>query len=210
MKFKCKAIPGSNRRKLVLLLFAAALFYLWSQRWNLLDRLFPQEYREIVEEHCSRYQLDPCLLMAMIREESRFDSKAVSHAGAQGLMQIMPETAEWITKKSGLGMQGKDGLQDPENNIRLGIWYLQWLRERYSGNSHAAVAAYNAGQTVVDRWLREGRWDGSLENARQIPYPETADYLRSVWRSYKIYNILQDFSEKPLQGSVDYAILLYA
>lgn len=177
------------------ILLLAALFWLWNHKEDLIEAFFPTEHLEIVEEECRQYDLDPWLVMAMIREESSFDSTAVSHAGAHGLMQLLPATAAWAISKNGMEISTEAALNEAEANIQVGVWYISWLRDRYDGDLYAAVAAYNAGQTVVDEWLSEKIWDGTLENAAQIPYEETAKYLRSVWRSYEIYNILKDSAE---------------
>lgn len=173
----------------IVLLFGA--FWAWENREIVAEPLFPRDHLEIVEAQCEQYGLDPWLIMAMIREESRFDDEAVSHAGAYGLMQLLPGTASWVISKSGMDIDPEAALDDAEANIRVGVWYINWLQERYEGDLYAAVAAYNAGQSNVDQWLTEGTWDGSLENADQIPYEETANYLRSVWRSYEVYLFLQ-------------------
>ncbi len=176
----------------LLILLAAGAFLVWENRARLAEPLFPTKYLDRVEAACGEYDLDPWLIMAVIREESHFSHDAVSDAGAYGLMQLLPETAEWAARKSGLELDPDQALTDPETNIRLGVWYIHWLRDHYDGDLYAAVAAYNAGLTNVDQWLAEGDWDGSLEQREDIPFPETARYLGAVWRSYKIYLALHD------------------
>ena len=168
------------------------LFWAWENRDTLSEPLFPTDHFEIVATQCEQYGLDPWLIMAMILEESRFDDAATSHAGAKGLMQLMPETAEWAITKGEMEIDLEAALSDPAANIQVGVWYISWLNNHFNGDLYAAIAAYNAGQTNVDHWLTENIWDGSLENSDQIPYNETANYVRSVWRSYKIYHILHD------------------
>ena len=183
---------GCFGQAIVGILLVLAVCWVWNHRSNIMELLFPTDHLQIVETECAKYDLDPWLVMAMIRTESHFDNDAVSHAGAYGLMQLLPGTAAWIVSKSGLEITPEAALCEPKANIQAGIWYLDWLNQRYEGNIFAAIAAYNAGQSNVDQWLADQEWDGSLENSEQIPYEETANYLRSVWRSYKIYNILRD------------------
>ena len=138
--------------------------------------------------------MDPWLIMAMIREESAFDPSAESSAGACGLMQLMPETAEWVIGQAGFSMTLEDALWDPRSNIFVGVWYVHWLDlTYYDGNlPGAAIAAYNAGHSHVDEWLASGAWDGTLAEAENIPYAETRRYVQYVYRSYEIYQKLYD------------------
>lgn len=183
---------GCMGQLIVGIILILGLFWVWENRDIVSEPLFPTDHFEIVEVQCAQYGLNPWLIMAMIREESRFDDNAISHVGAQGLMQLMPSTAEWVITRSEMDIDLESALSEPSTNIQVGVWYINWLYNHFDGDLYAAVAAYNAGQTNVDHWLTEGVWDGTLEDCDQIPYPETADYLRSVWRSYKIYHILHD------------------
>jgi soluble lytic murein transglycosylase len=104
-------------------------------------------------------------------------------------MQLMPSTALWIMKAAGFEMTEAD-IWRPENNIRLGCWYLDWLRDYYNGDLVAAVAAYNAGISNVDSWLEKGLWDGALETLSAIPFAETRRHIKNVYESYNMYRIL--------------------
>ncbi len=125
----------------------------------------------------------PDLVAALIREESAYDPQAVSSVGAMGLMQLMPETGQWVAKQSGQPALGKSSLFDPETNIRLGSWYLSHLLERYSGSVVRAVAAYNAGTTIVDRWIEEFGSRDPEAFTESIPYRETRNFVKRVLRS---------------------------
>jgi soluble lytic murein transglycosylase len=138
---------------------------------------FPLEYEHIVVGHARNYELDPALLAAVIYRESEFDADARSESGAIGLMQLLPDTAEGIAQYTGGTRFRVDDLYDPEINVRYGAFYLRRLLRKY-GEERLALAAYNAGQANVDRWLaRDGR----------IGFPETREYVEEVLDARKIY-----------------------
>lgn len=177
---------------LLLLLAAAVLLSLFFQyRERLMLYFFPLDHREQVEAIAAEYELDPWLVFAVIREESAFKLNAESHVGAQGLMQLMPSTAAWIIEMAGFEMTLED-IWRPEANIRLGCWYIDWLRDYYAGDMPAALSAYNAGMSNVNAWLTEGIWDGTLKNLADIPFAETRRYLSYVYESYDMYRYLYD------------------
>ena len=167
---------------LTLFLLGAAIITF--PRW--IGIIYPLPYYNIVLEKSLKYQLDPGLVYAVMWTESRFDPNAVSHVGARGLMQIMPETAGWIGTRMGLDITEGD-LKNPEINIELGCWYLAFLKEEFSHELPLVIAAYNAGHNRVRGWLENGVWDGSLEQADNIPFPETRNYLRQVLRSLEVH-----------------------
>lgn len=153
---------------------------------------YPRTYEEMVAADCEEYGVDKWLAMALIREESDFDPDAVSAVGAHGLMQLMPETADWLIKKGGFNMDAVLAVDDEEDNILLGVYYLSLLEDYYSSSSCGAtyavmIAAYNAGIGAVDGWLADGTWDGRAETAESIPYAETRKHVVSVLRSYDEY-----------------------
>ena len=133
----------------------------------------PLRHEDIIRQQAREKGLDPALIAAVIYGESKFRDQT-SSAGAVGLMQILPRTAHFVARKSG-GTEFVDAdLSNPQINISYGCWYLRYLLDRYGGNEIAAVAAYNAGHTMVDRW--GGR---SLELA-DIRFPETRQYTQEV------------------------------
>jgi len=145
--------------------------------WYLRTR-YPLEYEHIVQAHARNYDLDPALLAAVIYAESRFDPNVESPAGAVGLMQLLPETAEGIALRTGGTRFVVADLRDPEINVRYGSWYLDHLRDHYDGDLRLTLAAYHAGQGNVDRWLEEGSG---------IAFPETRDYVDEVERVRRVY-----------------------
>lgn len=145
--------------------------------------VFPYPYREVIEREAARQGLDPLLVVAVMRTESGFDPAARSRAGARGLMQLMPSTAQWVAKKEGVTGDVVDRLEEPELNIRLGCWYLGFLSRQYRGDDKLALAAYNAGQGTVGRWQRANDELAGI-------YPETRAYVeRGLW-SYQVYRKL--------------------
>ena len=139
---------------------------------------YPLRYEEIVRGHARNYSLDPALLAAVIYQESRFEADARSSSGAIGLMQLLPDTAKGIAIHTGGSAFRVDDLYDPEINVRYGSWYLRHLLQKY-GEERTALAAYNAGQTNVDRWRREGR---GIQFAETRAYVERVGELKEIYR----------------------------
>jgi peptidoglycan lytic transglycosylase len=133
----------------------------------------PLRHDDIIRQQASDKQLDPALIAAVIYRESKFRDQT-SKAGAQGLMQILPDTAKFVARKTGGTDFVEADLRDPQINISYGCWYLRYLLDRYGGNEVAAVAAYNAGHQRVDRW---GGRDLTLDDIR---FAETEEYTRDV------------------------------
>ncbi len=147
---------------------------------------YPRVYSAEVEEAAKEFGVDPYLVWAVMREESRFQPRAESGAGARGLMQIMPATAADIAGQKGLDLEDED-LWDPEINVRLGTWYLARLWTQFEGNPDRVLAAYNAGPGNVYRW-KEAAPGGEPEDFLvAITYPETRDYVTRVRNTHLYY-----------------------
>jgi soluble lytic murein transglycosylase len=140
----------------------------------------PLKHEDIIRQQAHEKGLDPALIAAIIYAESRFRDGQVSHAGAQGLMQLTPATARYIAQKSG-GIAFKvDDLGTPQVNIAYGAYYLRYLMGRYGGNRTLALAAYNGGEGNVDRWIVAARRGDRDFRVSDIPFPETRAYVRQV------------------------------
>jgi soluble lytic murein transglycosylase len=139
----------------------------------------PLHHDDIIRQQAADKNVDADLIAAVIYEESRFRDQT-SHAGARGLMQITPDTADFIARRSGGVLFEQSDLATPQVNIAYGTWYLRYLLDRYDGNETLAVAAYNAGQTNVDRWVRAAGGEEQFDSARHIPFPETRAYVANV------------------------------
>ena len=185
--------PRLLRRRLLLLAFVAiaaavtmAILSPWADKAVKEIRL-PLRHDDIIRQQANDKNLDPALIAGVIYVESRFRDQT-SHAGAKGLMQIMPGTADYIAHKSG-GTEFEQGdLADPQINIAYGSWYLRYLLEHYHGNTVLALAAYNAGEGKVDEWWRSAADRGErFRVADHIPFPETRDYVAKVLEARRAY-----------------------
>ena len=150
----------------------------------------PFPYFEPVIEWSEKRQVDPLLTIAIIRQESRFQPSIRSVANAVGLMQVLPDTADWIAEQK--NEPKPKSLEDPEENIRVGTLYLDYTHQLYDNNSLLAVASYNAGPGNVDDWMKRFDLSDPDEFVTQIPFPETKGYISSVfgnyWNYLRIYN----------------------
>ncbi|MDP6934014.1 MAG: transglycosylase SLT domain-containing protein, partial [Myxococcota bacterium] len=158
---------------------------------RLLSLGHPDLYWDLLQEVSASYEFDPRIFHALVREESSFNPRAVSFAGARGLSQLMPATARSVA--GWLGFQvNNDQLFDPRTNLRIGSRYLSYLFEHYDGNPFMAVPAYNAGEGNVDRWLRDRGNRPTDEFVEDIPFRETRNYVKRVLGTYQTYHILYD------------------
>jgi peptidoglycan lytic transglycosylase len=137
----------------------------------------PLRHDDIIRQQAADKDLDPALIAGVIFAESHFRDQT-SHAGAKGLMQIMPATADHIAEKSGGTAFVQGDLASPQVNIAYGSWYLRYLLDRYDGRVMLALAAYNAGEGNVDRWLANA--GGRDLEVADIPFPETRGYVAKV------------------------------
>jgi len=148
--------------------------------------IFPRPYGDLISAYSKEQEVDPALVLALIREESFFRSDARSPANAFGLMQLLHGTARDIAAGSDLKVKVRD-LYDPEINIRLGLQYLKTLLDRYDGRLYLALAAYNAGIARVDQWLQDFSGADEEEFIEMIPFSETRNYVKNILRNYFFY-----------------------
>ena len=146
----------------------------------------PLRHEDIIRQQAREKGLDPALIAAIIYEESKFRD-VTSHAGARGLMQITPATADFIARDSGGTRFTQEDLATPQINISYGAYYLRYLMRRYDGNDVLAVAAYNAGETRVNEWISRAGGPESFDAAKHVPFPETRHYVRGVLKHRKDY-----------------------
>jgi soluble lytic murein transglycosylase len=146
----------------------------------------PLRHEDIIRQQSADKKVDPFLVAGVIYAESKF-SDQTSHAGARGLMQITPDTAHAIAQRTGgVGFTEED-LSDPQVNISYGTWYLRNLLDRYGENPVLVLAAYNAGQGNVDKWLADAKASGRTLTVATIPFAETRAYVRRVLDAEKDY-----------------------
>jgi soluble lytic murein transglycosylase len=181
-----------RRRKLLALVLTLgligviALAVTGSVEKGLREFTLPLRHEDIIRQQARDKNLDPALIAAVIYQESKFQDRT-SEAGARGLMQITPETAHFIADKSGGTRFTTEDLSTPQINISYGAWYLRWLIDHYDGNKTLAVAAYNAGQTNVNKWVERAGGEEDFDPARHIQFPETRAYVQSVLEREKQY-----------------------
>ena len=162
----------------------------------LMDRLaertgmvYPMEYTELIRSRAAAEGLEPAYVAAVILAESSYNPQAVSSVNAQGLMQIMPETGEWIAGK--FDESYVEGcLFDPETNIRYGCWYLGYLQRRYDGDKTCSTAAYHSGQGTVDGWLKDPEFSTDGRTLNIIGGPRANTYVGRVLEYYEKYTQL--------------------
>jgi soluble lytic murein transglycosylase len=174
-----------RRRRFTLVLGAAGLLLLaallvaplFNKAVN--NLVLPLRHQDVIRQQARAKHLDPALIAAVIYAESKFDPRP-SPAGAQGLMQILPDTARFLAHRSGATTFTTADLATPQVNIAYGSYYLRYLLDRYRGDKILALAAYNAGETNVDRWVAGARAEGHRLLAHEIPFPETRAYVLKV------------------------------
>ena len=158
-------------------------------RWRL---VYPVIYYDEIKKYADETGNNPPLMLALTREESYFDPLAQSIAGASGLMQLMPSTAAEINNKFKLGMLIPSSLFNLDKNLKLGNYYFEFLKNNLEGHEISSVAAYNGGIGSIKKWKTTLYYNDTDEFVEQIPYPETQNYVKKVFRSYwnyiRIYN----------------------
>jgi soluble lytic murein transglycosylase len=177
--------PTARRRLLLLAVVVGAAVAVPALLAPFADRAvqevtLPLRHDDIIRQQAEDKGLDPALIAGVIYAESRFRDQT-SHAGAQGLMQIMPDTADYIARKSGGTAFEQGDLATPQINIAYGSWYLRYLLRHYHGNVRLTLAAYNAGEGTVDAWWDAAQARGErFRVATHVPFPETRDYVGRV------------------------------
>ena len=146
----------------------------------------PLRHEDIIRQQAADKDLDPALIAAVIYEESRFRDQT-SHAGARGLMQVTPATADFIAQRSGGTAFTSEDLATPQVNISYGAYYLRYLLDRYGDDQTLAIAAYNAGEGQLDRWVEEVGGTDDFDASEDIPFPETHAYVENVEERQKEY-----------------------
>ena len=183
----------SNRRfaaffmGVIILCVAFSFFFAMQSESMQRQYLYPYPYRSVVEHYAAKYHVDSSLVAGMILSESKFRSEAKSHRGAVGLMQLMPETALWISEQIDDEEYSLGALHEPQKNIEYGTWYIASLEEEFGGNDVLALAAYNAGRGNVHDWMEENHWSMDFHEVSAIPYEETRAYVASVLKNRQKY-----------------------
>ena len=151
---------------------------------------YPIKYEAQIVEYSQKYNINPCLVAAVIKTESNFNANAVSNKGAYGLMQIMPDTAMWIAENMELKDFNMGNLEDTKINISMGCWYINNLSSEFNGNIDLVLAAYNGGRGNVQKWLNNKDYSINGKELDIIPFEETDKYVKKVRTNYNIYSKL--------------------
>jgi soluble lytic murein transglycosylase len=146
----------------------------------------PLHHQDIIRQQAQDKHLDAALIAAVIYAETKFDPRP-SPAGAQGLMQILPQTAEFLAHRSGATTFTTADLATPEVNIAYGSYYLRYLMDVYRGSTMLALAAYNGGEANVNRWIADARAQGHDLGVGDIPFAETRAYVEKVLQKQRDY-----------------------
>ena len=187
-----RARPQRARRRGAALLVAAALLGVAAAllapllQHAVREARLPLRHEDIIRQQARDKHLDPALIAGVIYAESKFRPRT-SRTGAKGLMQIQPATARFIAHRSGATRFELRDLATPQVNIAYGSYYLRYLIDRYGGDEVLAVAAYNGGETNLDRWIADSGRRGQGFSADQIPFTETRAYVRRVQRARDDY-----------------------
>ncbi|MCR5177236.1 MAG: lytic transglycosylase domain-containing protein [Anaerovibrio sp.] len=175
----------------VTIIFSAFLaFFVMQQETVQRTFMFPYHYRELVQQGSELYGVDEYIVVAVIKTESNFKNNAKSNHGAVGLMQLMPETALWISEEMHDHNYSPEELDMPERNIQYGSWYLARLLKDFHNNKVLALAAYNAGRGNVEEWMEKYGWGYDFSTVEAIPFKETELYVKGVLRNEKKYRQL--------------------
>lgn len=153
--------------------------------WTIRRNLEPVKYQQEIDKYAEEFSLEPELLAAVIYVESRFDKYSISSRGAVGLMQLMPATAVWIAEELGYEDFTLKDLDNPDLNIKFGSWYIAYLYQKFDKDLVKTIAAYNAGESNVRKWLADG-WDADLEES--LPFSETDNFVRRVISTKDYYS----------------------
>lgn len=174
----------------VMILLAVGSYAVYWTDWFQKKFVYPLPYQDLVYQYALENNISPYLVAGVILAESKFNPQAKSPKGATGLMQIMPETGQWIVSQIENEYEQVGDLTDPETNIQLGTWYLTSLRKEFSSNEVLMLAAYNGGRGNVKQWMNKYGWTMQFDDIQQIPFRETREYVGKVLHNKQRYEEL--------------------
>lgn len=178
-----------NKKQKIILGICIVIFIISFTSYFLSIRLiYPRKYSEQIEKYSNEYEINSEIIYTMIKAESNFDKNVVSTAGAKGLMQLMPSTAEEVAKRNDIEFS-EEMLFDADFNIKLGVIYYKSLYKKYN-NTGLTLAAYNAGTGTVDKWIEEKIINEEGTDLENIPFEETNSYVRKILRDVEVYKKL--------------------
>ena len=191
MAYARAIVPNADARK-----FSEVPLDVWKA-------LFPLPYEAALRREAAKNDFDPMFAAGLIRQESTFQSDAVSHASAIGLMQVLPKTGKLLARQIKVRYV-KNKLFDPDYNIELGMVYISNLVRQF-GSPEAAAAAYNAGEDRIAAWKAERNYEEIPELVESIPFTETREYVQIVLRNAQLYRMIYGQPSVALQASARHA-----
>ncbi|MCX7921293.1 MAG: lytic transglycosylase domain-containing protein [Clostridia bacterium] len=188
-----KSLRKSSRAIWGIFFIFIAIVLLIDNSTTILRFNYPLKYKEYVYKYSAQNNLDPYLVFSIIKAESSFDPNAISHKNARGLMQISEGTGKWVAmEKLKLENYTHDLLYNPELNIKIGCWYLKWLKKAFNNDISLILAAYNGGSGNVSEWLKDPNLSRTGKNLERIPFKETDRYVKNVKNNYFAYKKLYE------------------
>ncbi len=167
---------------------------------EILKIFFPRKYMHFIEEYSKMSQIDPYMVISIIRQESVFQEGAVSRANALGLMQIMPHVGNKVAESLDMGTLTRDELLEPQTNLKLGITHLAELYKKFKGNFILTAAAYNSSEEKVKEWRKRFPSKNIYQFIEDIPYYETRKYVKMNVRNY--FNYLRTYTDRDWQSAL--------
>lgn len=183
---------------LAIILLCLGGWKIWQSDAVQMRFVYMWDYQQDIITYSKKNHVDPFLVAAIIKNESGFDNKAVSHVGAVGLMQIMPETGRWIAEQMGLIEYKDENLYQARTNIRMGCWYLGELEYEFKHNLALMLIAYNAGRGQTHEWMEKFSWNDNFNDLNAIPFPDTREYVIRVLQDRDKYYLL--YCDKVVQN----------
>lgn len=179
-----------SKKILATLLLSVLVIMVLVNYKTILKKFFPIQYYQEVLKYSEEYNVDPYIVYSIIRVESKFNPFAQSGKGAKGLMQITPQTGEYIAKLLNVDEYDEEQLFQPSTNIKFGVFYFSKLYKDFNNNLDCALAAYNGGRGNVLKWLDSQENGDNYLDIDNIPFEETKNYVKRVKNMYKLYGII--------------------
>ncbi|MEG0295606.1 MAG: lytic transglycosylase domain-containing protein [Clostridium sp.] len=186
--------------KKILVFLLVVLILILGGNYILKKYVFPIKYEEYITKYAEEFEVDPLLILSIMKTESNFSNDAKSNKDAKGLMQIMDQTGEWAAEELGIVYFMPNMMYDPEMNIKIGTWYVDRLNDEFNGDLELMLAAYNGGSGNVTKWLKNTEYSSDGKTLDYIPFPETKKYVDRVKTYYSIYKYLYNNSEFKIEN----------
>lgn len=179
-----------TRKIFITILLVIFIIIILGNYKTILKKIFPLQYNQSVVKYSTKYGVDPYIIYSIIRVESKFNPYAKSSKGASGLMQITPQTGEYVANLLHIDKFDESFLYNPDLNIQLGCFYFAKLYSDFGANIDCALAAYNGGRGNVTKWISINDEGEKFLDINKIPFSETRNYVFRVKKVYYIYKFL--------------------